>query len=283
MWIDKSFFGIWVFTPWQFLQVNVAQKISLFYGNHPWHFYFIQAIPLIFLTFLPLTCWGWYRSRHDQKRYGYLCLFIISVLSCLGHKEFRFLLPILPLGLVFAGLSLAHLEKMDTIKGRKGGKSLLLRTLIFLLVTNASIAFYLSFIHKRGQVEVTHWIRHEASQDRIQSVLFLMPCHSTPFYSQIHFNITMRMLTCEPPLGIKNKKNYVPEDDLFYNDPEAFIDDYFVNQTGAIKVMNQEYTIQPFQWSSHVVWFDNHYLRPVLIPKLEALGYRQVKIVNPVL
>lgn len=48
-------------------------------------------------------------------------------------------------------------------------------------------------------------------------LLFLMPCHSTPYFSHIHENVTMRFLTCEP--NFNQQSNYVDEADYFYKDP----------------------------------------------------------------
>jgi phosphatidylinositol glycan class B len=30
-------------------------------------------------------------------------------------------------------------------------------------------------------------------------VLFLTPCHATPYYSHVHRNVSMRFLDCSPP------------------------------------------------------------------------------------
>jgi GPI mannosyltransferase 3 len=38
----------------------------------------------------------------------------------------------------------------------------------------------------------------EARDERVKSVLFLMPCHSTPYYSTLHYNLPMRFLDCTP-------------------------------------------------------------------------------------
>jgi GPI mannosyltransferase 3 len=60
---------------------------------------------------------------------------------------------------------------------------------------------YFSRVHKVGVIKVVDWLRHEAKAGRVGGVLYLMPCHSTPYYSHVHFNVSMRFVTCEPPLG----------------------------------------------------------------------------------
>ena len=52
---------------------------------------------------------------------------------------------------------------------------------IFLLVTNIPTAMYFSLIHQRGTILVMKHL-HDASEKKNIDVLFLMPCHSTPYY-----------------------------------------------------------------------------------------------------
>lgn len=52
---------------------------------------------------------------------------------------------------------------------------------ILLLVSNIPGAMYFSLIHQRGTVLVLKYI-HDNSLEGNIAVLFLMPCHSTPYY-----------------------------------------------------------------------------------------------------
>ena len=52
---------------------------------------------------------------------------------------------------------------------------------LILLVTNIPVAMYFSLIHQRGTVLVMKYL-HDASWERNIDVMFLMPCHSTPYY-----------------------------------------------------------------------------------------------------
>ena len=56
--------------------------------------------------------------------------------------------------------------------------------LLLLVLTNLPVALYTSLLHQRGTVDVMKYL-HEESFKNTQypmSVLFLMPCHSTPYY-----------------------------------------------------------------------------------------------------
>jgi len=43
-----------------------------------------------------------------------------------------------------------------------------------------------------------NYLSDEAYKGRVKSILFLMPCHSTPYYSTLHRNIPMQFLDCTP-------------------------------------------------------------------------------------
>ena len=103
----------------------------------------------------------------------------------------------LPLAMCYCGLFLSSLsephsskKQQTTVKGvleegvlQSGWKAKLL--LLFLAVTNIPLALYTSTIHQKGTVDVMDYIQVESGKlrsDSDMSVLFLMPCHSTPFY-----------------------------------------------------------------------------------------------------
>ena len=177
--------------------------------------YFSQGVPLVLYTSLPFCIYGAFKLKHTHKRqFFWMCFAVTIVLSFQDHKEFRFLLPLLAPMQIYAGRALYLIHKADINNGRTGIKSLLTRCLVFMSLANFILALYFSRIHKRGVVQVVEWIRRQAYYSRynklvdnsvthtkVESVLFLMPCHSTPFYSTVHLEIPMRYVTCEPPLG----------------------------------------------------------------------------------
>jgi phosphatidylinositol glycan class B len=253
--------GEWTFVPFNFVKFNLVEQISHFYGQHPWHWYLSQGFPVVTGTFLPFTIYGSYLllSKNGPNKETLLIqlgAFLLAAYSCLGHKEFRFIYPILPLSLILAAHALSTLND----KRRNGSmrlKAFYSLSLAFLLVTNLFAGIYLTVYHQRGVVDVMEAIRNAANKDRIREVVFLMPCHSTPFYSHVHHNISMKFLTCEPPIGytlfifflsinlhcdrVTDRDNYVDEADLFYQDPALFLR----------SKLGSEYN------PSHIVFFDN--------------------------
>ncbi|PWA03680.1 hypothetical protein BB558_000182 [Smittium angustum] len=67
------------------------------------------------------------------------------------------------------------------------------------------------------------YIRINAQADLIKDVGFIMPCHSTPFYSHVHKKIPMWFLSCEPPKTSSNIDSHYFEAQDFNDNPEDFI------------------------------------------------------------
>ena len=116
--------------------------------------------------------------------------FLFHLYSFLSHKEFRFIFPVLPLAMFYCGLFLSSLCDCQLRKNQaahhqllSGMKAKLL--VLFLAVTNVPMALYTSTVHQRGSIDVMSYIHDESlkpTSDDGMSVLFLMPCHSTPFF-----------------------------------------------------------------------------------------------------
>jgi phosphatidylinositol glycan class B len=97
-WLDRLFYGEWVNTAWLYFDVNIRQGKAATFGTSPWYDYFpqmvdyagglfavtITAIVLIFLIRFPKNILTWT-----------LLPFLIIHLF-IGHKELRFLFPLLP-------------------------------------------------------------------------------------------------------------------------------------------------------------------------------------------
>lgn len=56
------------------------------------------------------------------------------------------------------------------------------RVLWLLVLGNLPMMFYFSVVHQRGALDVVKFLHTESLDSEDMSVLFLMPCHSTPYY-----------------------------------------------------------------------------------------------------
>merc|ERR1719427_1739690 len=98
---------------------------------------------------------------------------------------------------------------------------------------NILLVLYLAVVHQRGVVDAANFLGKSGPDltvnGRNSVSLILMPCHSTPLYSHIHNNITVRFLHCTP--NLKLDPNYREEADIFYEDAQSWLENTYPNQT----------------------------------------------------
>lgn len=95
-----------------------------------------------------------------------------------------------------------------------------------IFAANLVPAGYLGYVHQQGTLKVMDKLadvaqNYKSVEGVAPKVFFMMPCHSTPYYSHIHANISMRFLTCEP--NFNNEPKYLDEADQFYDAPMSWI------------------------------------------------------------
>lgn len=236
--IDSLFYGEIVVTPWLFFKFNVLSKISDFYGKEPILWYLYNGLPTLLgiqylMFFLALIRVRPGSSRKELLMIGTV-LWTILVYSCISHKEFRFILPLLPMILYIATCSSFYENFRITEFKRK-----LLLTI--LVVSNLLPGLYISLVHQRGSLDLMRLVRNELSiyNDSNVDILFLTPCHATPLYSHLHRNISVRFLTCEPNYDVKRKN-----DDSFFEMPSKWLEANYGHKTYN-------------QLPTHIVTYDN--------------------------
>ncbi|KAM1519977.1 hypothetical protein ACFX15_022233 [Malus domestica] len=232
--LDRLMYGSWVFVPLNFIRFNFLSAGGDYYGTHKWHWYFTQGFTVMIFSFLPFSVAGIIQSK-NWKLSG-LIAWVLGLYSVLGHKEFRFVLPVLPIALIFSGHSLAALRTSVSTYGSKFPAKMQL-AIFFLLATNIPVALYMSLVHQRGTEDVTYYLSKEVLHGKVTNILFLMPCHATPYYSTVHRDLPMRFLDCSP----SEEKGIPDESDQFMMDPVSFTSELAKN------------------WSlpSHIVVFDS--------------------------
>uniref|UniRef100_A0A0A1X6J3 Mannosyltransferase n=1 Tax=Zeugodacus cucurbitae TaxID=28588 RepID=A0A0A1X6J3_ZEUCU len=219
--IDTYLHGRVIITPYEFFRYNILHNVGSFYGSHPWYWYFTVGLPTVLgINTIPFIFGVISTVRHKKdypvrKQLLIVILLSLVVLSTIEHKEFRFIASLLPLCLYIIADTLTRWSY-------KASGSILWFTALVIVIGNALPAWYLSTVHQKGHIDVMTHVQQIAHDYRDEnehraSVLFLMPCHSTPYYSHVHENITMRFLTCEP--NLQNKPDYIDEADQFYRSP----------------------------------------------------------------
>lgn len=103
-------------TPLNFYHFNIERRFALVFGAHPWHWYLSQGLPVMLGLYVPVLLWAlWALLRRvssgtwgtiarvlDSPQSFFMALgwSVLAFLSCDGigsaHREFRFLLPLMP-------------------------------------------------------------------------------------------------------------------------------------------------------------------------------------------
>ena len=140
--LDSFFHGSFTVTPYEFFKVNVIDNIGSFYGSHPIYWYFSSGLPAILgIGIVPFylaifdTMKYWKESVERQVIIKSI-IFTIFAFSLLPHKEFRFLLQILPLCLYIITSYLSNWSRTKS-------EVVIWFTAIVILVANVIPAGYL--------------------------------------------------------------------------------------------------------------------------------------------
>ncbi|RDB21083.1 GPI mannosyltransferase 3 [Hypsizygus marmoreus] len=258
--LDSSYYKKPTFTPLNFLLTNLS-SVSLFYGSNPWHYYLTQAVPILCTTALPFVLHGMWSVAFDHHAAALRTMlgvvtWSIVIYSMAGHKEWRFLHPILPLLHVFAAKSLVDLSdrvipKKTKVKA-KSKKAIAPRQssmsakvlrhlppirrdyLAFLSLT-LPVSLCIVLFYCSAPISVLSYIRALPAEDLQNGTIgFLMPCHSTPGHAYIHRKElaygNMWALGCEPPLEYQNLTTYRDQTDVFFSSPTSYLRTYFPPQ-----------------------------------------------------
>lgn len=185
--LDLWLYGEWVLPALNFLRFNLLSDGASYYGTHPWHWYLSSALPAVFTTHLPLACVGAYRSARKLAPLAAAACAVL-LLSLPPHKELRFLLPTLPMLLLYVPLGV---RAFPPSRRRVCWASL--------FACNGVAAWYLSRWHQRAPIEAFEELRAEAALGRVSRIDLLTRCHQTPAFAQLHSPVVISMLECPPP------------------------------------------------------------------------------------
>ncbi|CAO1635987.1 unnamed protein product [Parajaminaea phylloscopi] len=254
--IDTWFYGQPTLTLLAFFVQNVSNSIANFYGTQPWHWYLSQGLPVVGMTALPFMLLGgtvlWKARTGETASAGQTIVittvWTIAVYSlALSHKEWRFLLPIVPLLHIMAGAYLASGSHLPRGQRSSIGCSMWTSTTTLkrsALLCTLPFSAYLVLFHGVAQsVHLPRFVREQHSSGRLHSLALLMPCHSTPWQSAWQLsNMEIKdstktngsgdwgrlwFLTCEPPRSSSELELYQDQSDYFYRDPQRYIAAFF--------------------------------------------------------
>jgi GPI mannosyltransferase 3 len=189
------------------------------YGTHHALWYLWAGIPAITGLVLPFVL----SSIRTGREFAQTVLWIViltytSVHSLSTHKEFRFLMPLLPAFCLLAGAG------MQQYFHRKK----LLHLYLFALF-NCVVFLYLGLFHQRAPIDVNKAILRLVGQEpQTYTIHYLAGCHSTPIYSHLHkqsIRFEVWTLDCSPECRENPKRPC--ESDIFSQDPGSFMEDTY--------------------------------------------------------
>lgn len=267
--LNYSFYQRWVFPAWTFFEVNALWGVSAFYGTNPWYWYLAAGIPAILGGFLPFFARG--LIMQPMRPFLKYLAVVITVYSALQHKEMRFLAGVAPFINLAVALGIAQL-------GQRRWWRMLLFTV---LAVHALVGLYATTVHQRGVIDVTNDLRHRmAGFGNVTGVGFLMPCHSTPLFARLHYDVPVKFLTCEPPLELSERDRLAYRDEArqFYADVRGFVANHFPpvmsRKTPKRTAPQSDQKLRDWFWPSHLVIFES-LLDTEFSIFLQGTGYHQ--------
>ncbi|KAJ7156958.1 glycosyltransferase family 22 protein [Mycena crocata] len=298
--LDSVYYGTPTFTPLNFLATNLS-NVSLFYGGNPWHYYLSQAIPIMCTTSLPFVLreiWLILSGRQSPALTTMLgCIaWTIGVYSLAGHKEWRFIHPLLPMLNLFAAKSLCDMSTTRLHRPSTMGLPLQRRFLITLLLT-LPISCYIAVLYCSAPIQVMSFIRSLPREElRDGGVGFLMPCHSTPGHAYLHRKELaegrMWALGCEPPLQNQDLTTYRDQTTVFFASPVAYLKQRFPQSVdpafplspfptsvpGTVHQSTSQPEVYPWvhAWPQYLVFFGDLLRQDGVQTLLEQRGYGPV-------
>jgi GPI mannosyltransferase 3 len=297
MWIDYNFFGFWTIPFLGNFHFNVVLDNADLYGSHPFYWYFTSGLPAISGVLLPFLLWDFLRIRnaalssYGQRNLWTIVLCYTFTMSFNGHKEFRFIHPVLPLVCLLCG---QHVRTLSV--GQVKGKARIIGVASPFVVMNLLVVMYLGLFHQSGSIKVNHAIVAASRQrynegSNIQSLLnhgtrtqlsYLVhyltgACHSTPLHSSLHsppLIFKTWSLDCSPKC--RADPTTLCEAERFDTDPVRFVEEsYFTNCSNEND--NNDVSCSSvtalYPVPDYVVTFSRYAQQ--IQPQLESLGLRE--------
>lgn len=172
---------------------NVVEGKSLLYGREPWYWYLIEQMqhlgPVLILALV-----GVRRSAF----LGWIALIILGTHSAVGHKEARFLYPLLPIVMVLSALGFVEIAKQlnSLFRMSPTQKSVILSGLFCFLLTSSLFASNFPYwLKDSGAMTV---FSHLSTNRNLCGVgLYGVPWFNSGGYTYLHQDVPI-VLVSEP-------------------------------------------------------------------------------------
>lgn len=94
--LDYWFYGDLIFTPWQYFVSNLLMHKADSFGTSPWYSYILTESAFLPYGILYVVCSLYFMFKRPKHAITWVAIPFILVHVLIGHKESRFLIPLLP-------------------------------------------------------------------------------------------------------------------------------------------------------------------------------------------
>ncbi|MHA1586344.1 MAG: glycosyltransferase family 39 protein [Candidatus Heimdallarchaeota archaeon] len=196
--LDLFTWGSFLHSPINFFKYNIVEGLSAIHGSSPWYSYFTGFYTDFAYYFLPLLLmffiFGFSHKRKVKTKIMIfsIIIFWIVVFSFLAHKEFRFVMTILPLCMIMVAAGIERV--VTTLQSKRNQHILLSFILIFLGSTSLFLANYnFKYMWKwnSGVCNAMYWV---GEQDDVETVIVFETVWYTGGYAYLDVNVTCYFL-----------------------------------------------------------------------------------------
>jgi GPI mannosyltransferase 3 len=217
--LDRLMYGFWTVPFLRLIHFNVVLNYASLYGSHPWHWYFTAGLPAVSgLLLLPLLSMLVFKHgavggslTNGSRNLWCILVSYVVIMSFNGHKEFRYIHPVLPLVCLLTGPTMRSWAVGNRVGGsatsasgwRRNARAMLVVAVF--AIANLVPVLYLGLFHQSGPVSVNRKIvevargaaatasssssttQSSTSQPSRYTVYYWTgECHSTPLHSHLH-------------------------------------------------------------------------------------------------
>jgi GPI mannosyltransferase 3 len=255
--LDRIMYGFWTVPFLGLIHFNVVLNYASLYGSHPWHWYFSAGLPAVaglllvpllsMLLFKPGVVVGSTSPRAGVRNLWCILISYVAIMSFNGHKEFRYIHPVLPLVCLLTGPSLRSwaVGKESAAASPSPRRNQVRKVLVVALfgIANLVPVLYLGLFHQSGPVSVNRRIVEVAREAaaaspssstkpaRFTVYYWTGECHSTPLHSHLHqprhpqIEFDTWSLDCSPACRAELNNPIACETKWFQHDPAQFVMD----------------------------------------------------------
>ncbi len=182
--LDHAFYNAWVFTPYKYFESNILNNVAARYGETPWWDYFYMfilhgGIPLSIVLLAAV-----FLSVLSNPKNPYIWVLIVFVTGhmMVGHKELRFLFPMVYIFPVCCFLFLSNVKIMDRLaaipeRALKISKTVLIAMNVILLIVMSFLkppsehVFLYQYVYEKTKGKPTKIITLEKNPYRPATLL----------------------------------------------------------------------------------------------------------------